>query len=470
MRVRASVLRILAIALMIASVVAAAGCGGGLPSPTRPPPCSQDCGLSPSPEISVSPVSDTLGLRGARQFQATLKNVTGSVTWKVEEGSAGGTITSTGLYIAPNGTGTFHVTAITTADGSQSTAKVTVVPSGFTPTGDIRAARTGYSATLLADGRVLIGGGGDRSGVFASAELFDPAAGSFAPTAGNMIQAREGHSAVLLPSGKVLIAGGDDFAESLTSAELFDPANKSFTATGNMTTARGGATATLLPDGKVLVAGGVDKSDAPLATAKLYDPTAGTFAAIAGNMASARWSHTATLLANGKVLLAGGRSSFTLNVHAASAELIDPFTTTFTTTGSMTTGRDFHTATLLPHGRVLLLGGNQFFSVSSAELYDPVSGNFTVTGHLSTPRHFHTATLLPGGKVLVAGGVNEFPGQESPEFQRLWSAELFDPASGNSSFTGSLETERVGHTATLPHQGQVLVVGGAALPTTEMYK
>ena len=76
----------------------------------------------------------------------------------------------------------------------------------------------------------------------------------------------------------------------------------------------------------------------------------------------------------------------------------------------MTNGRDFHSATLLPSGDVVIAGGNSFFSISSVELYNQTSGTFTGAGSLSTPRHFHTATLLPSGKVLFVGGVNEFSG------------------------------------------------------------
>ena len=63
-----------------------------------------------------------------------------------------------------------------------------------------------------------------------------------------------------------------------------------------------------------------------------------------------------------------------------------------------------HTATLLPIGKVLVAGGSNGSDLSSAELYDPASGTWTATGSLGTARSFHTATLLPNGKVLVAGG------------------------------------------------------------------
>jgi hypothetical protein len=221
---------------------------------------------------------------------------------------------------------------------------------------------------------------------------------------------------------------------------------------------------------------GIRPQFALLATAELYDPAAGTFMPTSSSMTSVRWFHTATLLTNGKVLLAGGRSNFSSNVHSATAELFDPFTNTFAATGSMTNGRDFHTATLLPSGDVMVAGGNSFFSISSVELYTPTSGTFTGAASLSTPRHFHTASLLPDGKAVLVGGIDEFPGQESPEFSVLWSAELFDPNSNSFLFTGSLGTQRFGHAAALLNNGQILVtggsdgVGGTTLNTAELYR
>jgi hypothetical protein len=344
------------------------------------------------------------------------------------------------------------------------------ISSKIAPTGSMGAARSGHTATVLSDGKVILAGGGNSS-----AELFDPATAAFLPT-GAMSVARSGAAASLLADGKVLVAGGSDAnGTSLASAETFDAATGRFTPVGGMLNTRTGATATLLPSGKVLITGGVDRNNSILDTAELYDPNTTTFTFAAGSMLVPRWGHTATLLADGKVLLTGGRVSFTPNINSTTAEVFDPAASTFAATGSMATGRNFHSAILLNDGRVLILGGNaSLFSLSSGELYDPASGQFTPTGNLQMAREFHTATALPSGKVLVTGGVNWFSGPDAPESQILSSAELFDPVAGTSASIGNLENERVGHTATLLKDGRALIAGGhdseKNLATAEIYK
>ena len=128
-----------------------------------------------------------------------------------------------------------------------------------------------------------------------------------------------------------------------------------------------------------------------------------------------------------------------------------PFT--FSNTGSLTTARFYHTATLLPNGKVLVVGGRGTSgALNGAELYDPISGTWSATGSLNTDRYLHTATLLPNGKVLVAGGQDN----SGP----LTSAELYDPASATWTATGNLAAARFYHTATLLPNGKVLVTGG----------
>ncbi len=172
---------------------------------------------------------------------------------------------------------------------------------------------------------------------------------------------------------------------------------------------------------------------------------------VTGSLNTGRFLHTATLLPSGLVLIVGG-----LDTHntTRSAELYDPASGSWTSTGSLNTGRFLHTATLLANGKVLVAGGNLGNgTVASAELYDPATGTWTFTGSLNTAREEHTATLLPGGKVLVAAGrgSNAFP---------FATAELYDPLSGAWTATGDLNTARSFHTATLLPNGKVLVAGG----------
>ncbi|HEY2967128.1 MAG TPA: kelch repeat-containing protein [Casimicrobiaceae bacterium] len=323
---------------------------------------------------------------------------------------------------------------------------------GWIVTGSLDTPRTGHTATLLANGKVLVVGGFNVTGI-GSAELYDPATGTWSLT-GDLNTARSGHSATLLPDGKVLVAGSYNNS-ALNSAELYDPATGTWSYTGNLNTA-GGGTATLLPNGNVLV---VWRS-----SAELYDPSSGMWR-YTGSLNKAHDGGTATLLPNGKVLVLGGGSIDVRN----SAELYDPATETWSITGNLNTGRWYaHTATLLPNGKVLVaagsIGGDDV--LESAELYDPVTGTWTDTGDLNIDRGVHTATLLPSGKVLVAGGFDYF-------YNSLDSAELYDPATGSWSVSGSLNTARSGHTATLLANGKVLVAagdsGGSTTASAELF-
>jgi hypothetical protein len=331
-----------------------------------------------------------------------------------------------------------------------------------TPTGSMTVARESHTATLLDSGLVLVAGGYNRGQTLASAELYDPAAGTFTNTA-SMTAARQCHTATLLRNGKVLIAGGQAvLSPQLASAELYDPVAGTFAATGSMSDGRCYHTATLLPNGKVLIVGGIDNMlSTPLATAELYDPSVGTFAAT-GSTTVARESHTATLLDGGMVLIAGGDGDFPDNL--ASAELYDPSTGTFALTGYMTVGRDRHTATLLSNGKVLIVDGTGggLGALARADIYDPSAGTFARASSPSVARADHTATLLPNGTALIAGGDD------------AGSAELFDPGAGTFTVTRSLTVSRILSTATLLPNGTVLIAGGTdgssgTLASAELY-
>ena len=277
-------------------------------------------------------------------------------------------------------------------------------------------------------------------------------------TTGSMISPRIAHVAALMQNGKVLVAGGFDGTNILASAEIYDPAAGTWKATSSLNVARDYATATVLPNGNVLVAGGCCT-----ATAELYSPGTGAWTPT-GSLATSRYQATATLLPNGKVLVAGGiHGTGALAFSLATAEIYDPATGTWSATGSMNVARAGQTATLLPNGKVLIAGGCNGrrcgTSVASAEIYDPATGTWSLTGSMTTARSAHVAALLPNGQVLAAGGRGAGT-----------TAEVYNPASGTWSATGSMGTARAYATATLLGNGSVLVAGGqSGIASAELY-
>jgi hypothetical protein len=313
------------------------------------------------------------------------------------------------------------------------------------------------------------------------ADLYDPATGAITHVPNSMSTARERHVAIRLDSGKVLIAGGYNNRE-LQGAELFNPADQTFTATGTkvatnsgpsnlygMISARSDAAGVLMSNGDAFVIGGYNGID--LQTIDVYNPAKGTFSLFGNRMTIARQNPAATLLKDGTLLITGG---YTGSAFLSNAERYDPTTLLFETTpGIMKYPREGHTSTLLSSGKVLITGGcNNAVSgeivcdnfLSTAEIFDPATGLFTATGSMTTARRGHTAVLLPNGKVLLAGGTD---GKNT-----LSTAELYDPEKGIFTSTGSMGTPRNFHTASMMSNGKVLIAGGESdspLASLEVY-
>jgi N-acetylneuraminic acid mutarotase len=325
-----------------------------------------------------------------------------------------------------------------------------------TATANMIGVRANHTATLLPNGTVLVAGGDGGGRSLASAELYDSGTESWTAT-GNLIAARYGHTATLLTDGRVLVAGGNGLVGGsggpLASAELYDPATGSWVATLSMGTPRQGHTATLLPNGTVLVAGGAGADGQSLASAELYDPVSRSWTAT-GNLDDPRQFHTATLLPDGTVLVAGGVFVGADYHSLASAELYEPSTGSWTATGSMHTARSSHATTPLPNGTVLVAGGAgaDGQTLASAELYDPVSRSWTATGSMDEPRQVHTVTLLRNGDVIVAGGADDSGFVDSVEIYRL--------SIGSWTAPGVIDLGRTSHTATALPNGNLLLAGG----------
>ena len=266
-------------------------------------------------------------------------------------------------------------------------------------------------------------------------ELYDPLTNSWSAGPPLTLGVGLSHSAVLLGNGKVLVTAGllayPDCTYRATS-ELYDPAvgtAGTWTATGSLSLRRSSATTTLLANGNVLLAGGPANGcpggNPGMNEAEVYDTVAGTWA-VTKTLSQSRYNNTITLLPSGKVLLAGGYS--TGGVITASSDLYNPSTGTFSPTGSLATARtttggagDNGASPLLQNGQVLIAGGTNSSGtvLGSAQLYDPASGTWATTGSLTTARAFNTATLLQDGNVLVVGG--------STGPSALGSAELYRP-------------------------------------------
>jgi len=306
----------------------------------------------------------------------------------------------------------------------------------FSSTGNLIMARYSHTATLLNNGEVLIVGGDGSSGAaIASSELYNPTAGTFSST-GSLITARYSHTATLLSNGEVLITGGYSASgTALASAEVYNPSTGAFASTGSLTTARYDHTATLLPNsGMVLIAGGVATSGADVEGGELYNPVTSTFSTVENSEGQS--GHTAALLNSGNVLIAGGQSG-------GASELFNPTAGSFAATGSENAGDFFLASALLTNGTVLIAGGFNYFdgpnkgSVAAAALYTTASGTFSSTGSLKTARNNHTATLLSNGKVLVAGGFTY-------HIATLATAELYEPTTVTPPNLESISLEPTG--------------------------
>jgi hypothetical protein len=280
---------------------------------------------------------------------------------------------------------------------------------------------TGFTTALpLRTGFMLAGGGinagiGLRTPGTMLSQTFDPASQTFTRAGDLQVHHLGTGNGTLLADGRVLLTGGG--LPGIDETEIYDPTSRAWTKGSPMGTARRLHTATLLHDGRVLLAGGFvccvveDQTATEISTAlaELYDPTTGSFTPT-GSMAVARSLHQATLLPDGRVLMSGGfgvRSSPGAP-GPEHAEVYDPASGRFAPAGDLQIGRSLHSAILLTDGRVLVVGGVADLSdrtaVAQTEIYVPATNAWSPGPMLEAAWRGATVTLLGSGKVLVFGG------------------------------------------------------------------
>ncbi len=308
--------------------------------------------------------------------------------------------------------------------------------------------RTGHTATLLPDGRVLFEGGFAKcSGCLRESEVYDPSTGLIEKVGGPR-PSRRHHSATLMADGRVLIAGGDIGEENSKTAEIFDPASGKFLLVGEMSRGRSRHTALLLKDGRVLV---VDSRS----SIEVFDPVTQSFRVIEVFGGSAPYSR-GLMISDDRIFYADEGSAGTFTLDGRIAQLLSY---------RLSWILDSHSMILLPDQSVLIAGGLEFIegpfyfspmiltntkSTALVDLSSRISGNGP---KMLSGRSAHSATVLMDGRVLIAGGDGR--NDRTPS-----SSEFFDSGIRRFISGPSLAFQRNGHSATFLRDGRVLIAGG----------
>ncbi|AUX39680.1 uncharacterized protein SOCE26_010750 [Sorangium cellulosum] len=283
-------------------------------------------------------------------------------------------------------------------------------------------------------------------------------------------EARERHVALLMPDGQVMVAGGSGDYPYPTAVDFYNPATDTWTTGGALPYALSPVGAALLGDGRVLFSPG----------GMVYDPSTGatTSVPLTPREALIGWefAQTAlTVLPSGLVLRTGGSDDDSVLREAV---LYDPAANTWSSAGMMSVTRHLHTATLLQDGRVLVVGGYTLNGDerpegrTSVEIYDPATGAWTAAASTNLPRMQHTATLLPSGRVLVVGGGGTIYGGTEEEVVVVTdagdTAEIYDPASDTWTLTPPPNFRHTWASAVTPiSHGRVMAIGTQG---AEIYK
>src|SRR5262249_24146308 len=387
----------------IESLLFLAGCGGSTASTVneQPPPAD------PVVSVTISPRNvSSLPAEATQNFTATVNGSSNqTVNWSVQEGAACGSVTSGGTYLAPNSPGLVcHVVATSQADSTKSdTATVT--------SSSISMYALPFQVSL---------GVGQMQTFAATVQGTSNVAVTWS--------VKEGAS-----GGTITGQGLYTAPQTLGIFHLIatSHADSRFTASAEVDVVP--ITVSISPTADTL---------GPLGTRTFQASVVGTNQAVTWSIQEG--ISAGSITQQGVYTAPQNQGPFHVvatSMEDTTKEAIATITVVqsgFLHTGSTSTDRAFHTATLLGNNKVLIVGGCEedyqtgCAPKSSAEVFDPSAGAFSPTGGLAVARASHTATLLPDSKVLADSTVLIAGGSRDD------SAELYDPASGTFTATGNM--------------------------------
>jgi len=307
-------------------------------------------------------------------------------------------------------------------------------------------ARQGHSVTPLADGTALVAGGDEPDGLggitpLDTLEIYDPHTQTFSLLPVVLSHARSTHTATLLADGRVLLLAGYDVTEVVQSTgDIYDPVAGTITPITPMSQARTQHTATLMADGRVLVVGGSSLFDLgdvlgslaqSVKSAEVYDPVGGAWTTVPSLPIGEDGiiGHAASVLGNGQVLVSGGVIvdviiGIPIPAVTNKAWLFDPGGPSWTTTDSMSVDRVYHAQVTLPDGTAMVVGGadadfilQNFWTLTSCARYTPGVNPWSGAPSLNDARAYPNL-VDTGFKLVVVGGmssVDVYAGTGTPE-------------------------------------------------------
>lgn len=356
----------------------------------------------------------------------------------------------TGTPSAVQSQATYTITASNGAGSAQGQVQISVTSLGtWSAEAVIPGARHYFPMVRLANGNVLAVGGFAVGGETSSVVTYSPATQAWV-TSAPLATARINATATVLADGRVLVVGGNIASGgSLASAEIYDPATDAWQSAGNMSENRTGHTATRLPSGNVLVIGGSAGAGQDSNTAELYNPTTNTWSMMVTPLMTPRLQHGAQLLPGGTEVLVFGGVHFGVGGLTSSERFpINDSGSTIPVAGAIPAG-NIYTSVLLSDQSVLGVPDTG----TTAVRYDPATATWSTSAY-STSRSNSTLTTLADGRALLAGGANGSA--------RLTTAEIYDPATNLWTAASSMTTGRAASSAVLQLDGTVLMVGGFA--------